>query len=293
MTIRLERRVPRATGPFVWVFPAIGYLLAVYVFPLVYSFALTFQAYDPLTNQFSFSGLSNYVTIFRDDIFWHSFGFTSIFTVAAVSLQFLLGFGIALFFQQDMSGREIFRGIMVVPTIVTPMICGLMWRVLLNTDRGLINYLLSFVGVPRIDWIGSPVFSVISTILVDTWEWSAFIFLILFAGLQVLPVDAYEAAKIDGASKWQTFRHVTLPLLQPVIMVALIFRGADAFRLFDIVYTLTYGGPSYWTYSMHFLGYKAMFTYSRIGYASAVSWVILVVCMLFMFAYYRVYYRKT
>lgn len=279
-------------GPFIWIFPCIIFLMVVYIFPLIYTFALSFHRYDSTHNIFYFYGLSNYINLLKDNIFLDSVKFTLIFTAFAAIPQFLLGFGLALFFCLKFRGKKYLRAIMVIPTIVTPMIAGLMWRLLLNTDRGLINFLLSFIGIPRIDWIGQPITAVISCILVDSWEWTAFIFLILYAGLQVLPVAPFEAAKIDGASRLQIFRYITLPLLQPIIMVAIIFRGVDAFRIFDIIYTTTYGGPSHTTYSLHFFGYKTMFTYSRIGYASAVSYIMFMICMIFMFAYYKTIYKK-
>ena len=275
-------------GPLPYLVPAVLYLVALTIYPLIYSLYLSFQNYTPRTQSFNFVGLGNYLELLGDSVFWASFWNTVIFTIAVTCIELLLGMAVALFFERDFIGKDVIRTALIVPMLSTPMVVGLMWRFLLNADWGIINWLLHFVGVPPINWVGQSPWSLISLILVDVWQWTPFAFLMLYAGLQALPHDLFEAATVDGASAWQKFRYITLPLLQPLIIILLIFRSVDAFRSFDTVFALTYGGPGTSSYTLSFYAYLAGFSFLRVGYASAIAYVMVILVILATTAMFRV-----
>lgn len=267
-------------GPLPYMVPAVLYLFALTIFPLLYSLYLSFQNFTPRTNSFNFVGLANYGELLGDPIFWASFWNTVIFTITVTCVELLLGMAMALFFDRDFIGKDVIRTALIVPMLSTPMVVGLMWRFLLNADWGIINWLLHFVGVRPINWVGQSPWSLISLMLVDVWQWTPFAFLMLYAGLQALPHDLFEAATVDGASPWQKFRYITLPLLQPLIIILLIFRSVDAFRSFDTVFALTFGGPGTSSYTLSFYAYLAGFSFLRVGYASAIAYVMVILVIL-------------
>jgi multiple sugar transport system permease protein len=275
-------------GPLPYMVPAVLYLFALTIFPLLYSLYLSFQNFTPRTNSFNFVGLANYGELLGDPIFWASFWNTIIFTVVVTCIELLLGMAMALFFDRDFIGKDVIRTALIVPMLSTPMVVGLMWRFLLNADWGIINWLLHFVGVKPINWVGLSPWSLISLMLVDVWQWTPFAFLMLYAGLQALPHDLFEAATVDGASPWQKFRYITLPLLQPLIIILLIFRSVDAFRSFDTVFALTFGGPGTSSYTLSFYAYLAGFSFLRIGYASAIAYVMVILVILATTTLFRV-----
>lgn len=263
-------------GPALYVLPAVLYLLALTVYPLLYSLYLAFQTYITQTNSFQFVGVANFVELATDPIFLASFRNTLLFTVAVTVAEVVLGLLIALFFERDFLGKALLRTALIIPMLSTPMVVGLMWRFLLNADWGIINWLLHFVGVGPINWVGQSPWSLISLMLVDIWQWTGFAFLMLYAGLQTLPEELFEAAKVDGANAWQRFTHITLPLLRPLLIILTIFRSVDAFRSFDTVFALTYGGPGTSSYLLSFYAYLAGFSFLRMGYASAMAYVMVI-----------------
>src|SRR4029079_6177307 len=163
--------------------------------------------------------------------------------VASVALQVILGTALAAFFNLHLKGSWIVRGILVLPTLLTPIIVGVMWRALLNPHWGLINWVAAHFGIDPPNWLGTTEWAMPTLVIVDVWQWTPFVFIIVFARLQALPQDVFEASAVDGASRRATLAHITLPLLAPAIAFAAIFRAIDAFRAFDVVFGLTYGGP--------------------------------------------------
>ncbi len=265
-------------NPWVFVLPVTIYLLALGVYPLVSSFALSLHEYHIDSRSFAWVGLSNYALIFQDREFYQAFRNTAIFTIGTVAIELVLGMGLALFMSRRVIGQNVLRTILIIPMMTTPMVVGLMWRFLFNTDFGIVDYVLKVLfGLRPINWLGSAPYSLLSLIIVDVWQWTPFAFLILYTGLQTLPVELLEAARVDGARGIQVFWHVTVPLLLPLITIVILIRGMDSFRAFDTVYTLTFGGPGRESATLSFLAYLEGFAYSHLGLAAATSYVMVAV----------------
>jgi multiple sugar transport system permease protein len=273
---RLWRRLD--SNPWVFVLPATAYLLVLGAYPLISSFILSLHEYRLESRTFAWVGLGNYAAIFQDREFYLAFRNTAIYTVATVALELVLGMGLAVFMTRRVIGRRFLRTILIIPMMTTPMVVGLMWRFLFNTDFGIVDYLLRILfGLRPINWLGSAPYSLMSLIVVDVWQWTPFAFLILYAGLQTISDDLLEAARVDGARAFQVFWHITLPLLLPMITIVILFRGMDSFRAFDTVYTLTFGGPGRESATLSFLAYLEGFAYSHLGLAAAMSYVMVAV----------------
>ena len=277
----------------VWLFvtPVVIYLLAFSLFPLIYSLAISFFRWDQIDASFSFIGLGNYQELFADPVFWQAAGNTAILVVAGVTIQLFLGTALAIFFDMQLRGSWIVRGVLILPMLLTPIVVGLMWRAMLNPDWGMVNYILGQLGLPQPLWLGDPSLALFTLILVDSWQWVPFIMVIVFARLQALPRDSFEAASVDGASSRQTLWNVTLPLLMPAIVFAGIFRAIDAFRSFDVVFGLTFGGPGRLTTTLSFWAWENGLRFNRYGFASAISYVMVVVAIVMitlMFRYLKV-----
>lgn len=265
-------------NPWVFVLPVTVYLLGLGVYPLASSFVLSLHEYHIDTRSFTWVGFSNYAAIFQNSEFYQAFRNTAVFTAATVAIELVLGMGLALFMSRRMIGRGLLRTILIIPMMTTPMVVGLMWRFLFNTDFGIVDYVLrALFGMRPINWLGSAPYSLLSLIIVDVWQWTPFAFLILYTGLQTLPGELLEAAVVDGARGIQVFRHVVVPLLLPLITVVILFRGMDSFRAFDTVYTLTFGGPGRESATLSFLAYLEGFAYSHLGLAAAMSYVMVAV----------------
>jgi len=262
------------------VVPTILYLLVFSVFPLVYSLGISFFDWSQTTRSFTFIGLENYQRLIVDPVFLQSVGNTAIMVGLGVTIQVVLGTALALFFDLHLRGMWFVRGVLILPMLLTPIVVGLMWRALLNPEWGMINWILGELGLPQPLWLADPAIAIFTLIFVDTWQWTPFIFVIVFARLQALPRDVFEASAVDGATRRQRIWHVTLPLLAPAIAFAMIFRAIDAFRAFDVVFGLTYGGPGNFTSTMSFYTWETGFSFTRYGYSSALAYVMVIVAMI-------------
>ena len=257
--------------------PAIIILLALTIYPTIFCYGLSLYSYsfgDPFYKR-EFVGLANYVRILTGYDFWNSLQVTLIFTGATVGLEVIIGLAVALLLNQGLRGERLFRVIMLLPLVTTPVVVGLTWRALFNYEYGIINYYLGALGLPTPNWLGSINTGLLSVIIVDCWQWTPFTSLILLAGLQALPREPYEAAMIDGGSRVQIFRNITLPLLRPSIIVAIIFRAIDTFKAFDNIYVLTQGGPGDTTEVLSFWAYKTGFWFFRMGESAALAILML------------------
>ncbi len=273
--------------PLVLIGPAIAYLISIAIFPLFYSLWLAFQNYDKFSNKFNFIGLANFKEVFTSTIFYTSIKNSVILTVIAVSLELIFGFFLAIYFNQDIRGKRILRTFLILPIVTTPIITGLLWRNLFNADWGLINYILSLFGIEKINWLGKTIPGFVTLIVADVWQWTPFVFLILLAGFNSIPTELYEAAKVDGANLLQTFTRVTLPMLKPAITIAIIFRAVDTFRVVDIVWTLTFGGPGHTTYTIGFHLYQSAFAWGRLGYGAAIGWIMVVIAAIGAWIFFK------
>jgi multiple sugar transport system permease protein len=279
-----RRRAVRRAGPtqrrgevLLLLGPCVLYLLAFSVYPLVVSLLRSFQEYDSRADTWTWIWFGNYTELFTSDEFWHTVEHTAIFTFAGVAIQVLLGTALALFFNQQLRGASIVRAILVLPMLLTPIVVGLMWRMLLNPEWGMLNWLVERAGFENVQWLSDPDTALRTLIMVDCWQWTPFVFIIVYARLQALPQEVFEASSVDGATWWQKTRYVTLPLLMPAIVFAAVFRGIDAFRTFDLVYGLTNGGPVQATSTLSFEAFQNGFEYFRYGYASAIAYVMVII----------------
>ena len=259
--------------------PCVLYLIAFSVYPLVTSLIRSFEDYNQQQNTWRWIGLGNYRQLFADPEFWHTVEHTAIFTFGGVALQVVLGTALALFFNQKLRGATLVRGLLIVPMLLTPVVVGLMWRMLLNSDWGMLNWVANQIGFHNVQWLSDPGTALRTLIAVDAWQWTPFVFVIVYARLQALPQEVFEACQVDGASWFQRLRYLTLPLLAPAIAFAAIFRGIDAFRTFDLVYGLTNGGPVQSTSTLSFQSFRTGFEYRHYGYASAIAYVMVIVAI--------------
>ena len=259
--------------------PAVLFLLFSSVYPLLYSLRLSFFSWNMSVpnSQPVWIGLGNYTRLFSDANFLSSVRITLIFVATSVTIEFILGMGLALL--ATSSGRMVglIRTVLLIPLMMTPVVVGVLWRTLYHSEYGAINFMLNLFGIPSQTFIADPHQALASVIAVEVWQQVPVVAFILAAGIQSLPVDLYKAARVDGASAGQIFREITLPLLRPVILVALLLRIMDAFRIFDIIWTLTFGGPGRTTELLSMLIYKSGLQFFQIGQASAMSWLFLIV----------------
>lgn len=280
------RRLETGFLPYIFLAPAIITLLALTVYPFVYSIYISFFSFKG-GNPFQFIGIDNYTHLLRDGQFWNSIQVVSTYTVCVVSLELVLGFALALFFTQPLRFRNVWRSLMIVPMMLTPVVIGVIWRLMYDPNFGVIDFLLRSGGLPPIEWLSRGSWAFIAVVLVDVWNWTPFMFLLILAGLESLPTEPFEVAQIDGASSLQILRYLTLPLLTPTLLVALLVRSMDAMRIFDHIFIMTMGGPGSATEVASLYMYKTAFKFSDFGYAAAGLFVLLILIT----ALSRVYIR--
>lgn len=256
--------------------PCAVYLAAFSIFPLITSLVRSFEDYDTRTDTWRWVGLQNYSQLIHSPDFWTVVENTVLLTVVGVTVQVVLGTALALFFNQQLRGSSIVRGILILPMLLTPIVVGLMWRALLNPEWGLLNWLAVKAGIGQVGWLSDPNVALWTLVGVDSWQWTPFVFVIVYARLQALPHEVFEAGSVDGANWFQRTLYLTLPLLAPAIVFAAVFRAIDAFRTFDLVYGLTNGGPVEATTTLSFQAFQNGFEFQHYGYASAISYVMVI-----------------
>jgi len=273
-----------ARGPFlernfkyVIVAPAIFVLLLVGLFPLIYSLIVSFQGLGMIEQDTSFQGLLNYKTLFHDARLWESIGHTLIFTAVALPIELALGLLLAHLFLEKMPGRAIFIALLTLPTMISPIVSGATWRLLFDHHFGPINQIIAwFAGhqVPII-WIINPTTVYPAILICEIWQWTPFMFLILLAALSNVDKSLLEAAELDGAPYLTVFRRIVLPAIWPVMSVALLIRGLDLMRLFDIVWALTRGGPGTMTETVSVYTYLEGFEQFEVSYTAAIAFLVI------------------
>ena len=263
--------------PYYLIAPSLIITVSVLFFPLAYSLYISFFAYNlARPTDVPFVGLKNYADNLTQSEFPLALLNTVVFTLGAVTVQFVLGLCFALLLNREFRGQGIVRTCFMLPLFLTPSIVALNWLFMFQPRMGVIPWLASFVGVPPgFPFLATPSTAMAALILVDVWRATPFMFLVLLAGIQGLPQEAIEAASIDGANAWQQLRYVTLPMLAPLILIALSIRGMDAFREFDLVFILTGGGPGRTTEVIGMLAYRTGFNYYDMGRGSAMAYIIL------------------
>ncbi len=255
-----------------FILPALLLLIFVFAYPIARAFWLSFFTENLGTKlQPEFSGFDNYVRMVGDGRFWQSFGTTTIFTTASVVSELILGLGIALILNQKFFGRGAVRTIAILPWALPTALIGLAWAWIFNDQFGVVNDILIRLGLIEtgINWLGDPALAMFATIIADVWKTTPFISILLLAGLQSISSDLYEAHAIDGAKPWQSFVQITLPLLMPQILIAMLFRFAQAFGIFDLITVMTGGGPGGATEVISLYIYSTIMRYLDFGYGAA------------------------
>jgi multiple sugar transport system permease protein len=254
--------------------PAVAFIGLMVVFPLAYTAWLSLtDAFGAVNAETRFLGLTNYADALGDTRrFWPAVGRTAVFTVAAVALELVLGLALAMLLRRPFRGMRWMRTILMVPLLATPVAVGVVWMLILDPTVGIANALLGLVGIPPQPFLGSVAQSLPTLILIDVWQWTPMMTLLLLAGLTTLPEEPEEAALVDGATAWQRFRLVTLPMLGTTIVTALVLRSVDALKTFDLIYATkgAGGGSSYEAETLNVYAYGITFDYSEYGLAAAV-----------------------
>lgn len=281
------RAAARSGFPYWLILPALAILLLVVAYPLGYSLSKSFTNLNLTVPGTQSTGLRNYSDILKDSEFWNSAKVTGIFVAFAVALEFVLGFVVASALARMARMRRWVLPAVLLPMMVTPVVMGLMWKYMLSEDFGVVNWFFSIFGLPVKDWLSNQSTALPTLIAIDIWMWTPFMALILLAGLLSLPREPYEAAAIDGASRWMILRRVTLPLLRKVILVAVLLRTVDALQTFDVLFVTTKGGPGIKTELISYYTYKQGLDFFQMGYALALSWVLVLVTLVVAVAYMR------
>jgi len=254
--------------PYLLLAPTVLLVLAVLVYPLIEGMR-TSTGFYRFGRKLRDVGLGNYTQALHDPAFLSSLQTTAEFVALAVALETVLGLSLALLCAREVRFIRAIRGTLILPMIVTPVVVGIIFRLIYASDVGLVSTIARFLGLPPPEILGQPDVAFAGLVVLDVWEWTPLMFLILLAGIQSLPVEPFEAARVDGAGAWRTFVDHTLPMLRPVILVAITLRAIDALTTFDQVYVLTRGGPGTATQLVSIYGYQTFFQFQQFGYASA------------------------
>lgn len=258
--------------------PTLVVLLIVLAVPMVYSLVVSFFDTN-LKHQGigNFVGLKNYISALTDKYFVSSAWTTLIFTIGVVIFEFLLGLGIALLLNTNVRGKSIYFSIIIIPMMITPVAVGLTWRLLLHSELGIVNYVLGLLGMSGKAWLAESKLALPTVMFIDIWQNVSYMVLVLQAGLVSLPLEPYEAAKVDGASSLQSFRYLTIPMMMPTFMTVLLMRAISALKTYDLIYVLTKGGPGVSTEVISYHIYQEAFRNLELGSASAMSYLLVLV----------------
>lgn len=267
----------RSSARRMFLAPLTAILLALTVVPFVYNIYISLTdkaAANPTTR---FIWFDNYVSLLQDSLFWSSIRITIMFTVVVVLVELAIALAVALALARISRGAPLLRAFFLIPMAAAPVAVLFNWRVMLNVSYGVIDYVLGILGLPQPDWTGDPSTALTTLMIVDIWQWTPFVLIIVAGGLASLPGDIYEASAVDGATAWQNFRYVTLPLLRPYILVAVLFRSIDALKTFDSVQILTSGGPGSKTTMLNYYIFQQGISYLNFGQAAAAATILLVI----------------
>jgi multiple sugar transport system permease protein len=274
-------------------YPVIFLLVLVILAPLCYSFYISLHKYLLQLGLGKWTYLQNYLNAFKSRPFIVSIKNTFVLTFSVVSLEFVIALGLALALNRnDIKGKKFFSIILMIPIMMPPIVVGLIWRLLLHPDLGIINYFLGLLGIPAQGWYGDPKLAMLTVILVDVWHETSLLLIIILSGLASLDKTPYEAAKVDGASNLQTFYYITLPMLAPVLTVAILIRMIAAIKTYDLIYILTRGGPGFKTETMSYTVYKMAFRKLSVSDAAAQSFILLIIIFIFSYILIKIMERR-
>ena len=266
---------------YVFLFPGLFVLIGILIFPIIFTIRLSLSGWNSYTPEMNFIGITNYIRLFTDDPrFWESFFRLSFLSVTTVILQYIIGFALALIVWREIKFKRFFRVIFLIPMMTTPVIMTVIWRTFFHESLGPVNDLLGNLGVKPILWLSDPVIAKFTVIIVEVWQWTPFMFLLLLAGLLSLPKEPFLAAAIDGASSFRKFVYVTFPLMAPISIGAIIIRLIEASKIMDTVFVLTSGGPGTATETSSFYIYIKGLREFQMGYAATLSFTYLVIMII-------------
>ncbi len=268
----------KRTVGWLFVAPSIIVIVLVTIFPTIYSLGLSFFQYEVSQTERSFIGPGNYIALFNDDRFIHSLQVTAILVVVGVSLEMVLGFALAHNLMGKMKGKQIFVAGMLLPVMVMPVVVGYTWKLMWDARYGPIDQVIGWIiGQPfHYAWLAQTSSAIFAVLVTEIWQWTPFMFLVVYSGLTSLDTEVLEAADMDGAAGLRKLWYVTVPLIRPILIVAILIRGLDALKTFDIVYTLTGGAPGTSTETISLYIYKVGYQFFRLGYGAAASFVFLI-----------------
>ena len=269
--VKVETAPPQWRPISYWPFviPAMIVVLAVIIFPWVYTIWRSLHEWK-VGSQPAFVGFANYLRLPTDARFVESIWHTLVYTALSVLLPLILGTLAAVIFNTKFPLRGFFRGLFILPMMATPVAIALVWTMMFHPQLGILNYLLSLVGLPPSLWVFHPATAIPALVMVETWQWTPLVMLIVLGGLSAIPSEPYESAQIDGATPWQTFRQISLPMIMPFLFIATMIRMIDAVKSFDIIFAITQGGPGSATETINLYLYSVAFVYYDVGYASAI-----------------------
>ena len=281
MTVAQVRRMSVSDSPVPWLLPLVALLLVFTVYPLFYNIWLSFHEYVPRRRALEYVGLSNWTQLWEDARFWQSLTITFVYFAVALAIELVLGMAIALLLDSDGFGFGFLRGLLTMTLVIPPAIAGMMYLLMEDPQFGVISYFLQWTGLldPAHPILATASTALAGVLLPEIWQWTPFMVLIFLAGLRALPPEPYEAAMIDGASQWQIFRRITLPMMSKVIAIAVLIRGIDLFRVFDYVFVMTSGGPGTSTYTLSLYAWQQTFSFVKWGYGATLSLVTLAIIL--------------
>jgi len=291
------RRRLTSDHAWLWLAPVILLLLFIGIYPFIYNIWNSFQEFNPMSGKVEPVGFENWQRLFQEMTqaggrVRSALGTTAIYVSAALVIEFILGLSIAVLFNSGIWGSGFWQAVMILPMVVPPTVAAVMFKVLENPDYGALAYYLQSVGITdKVEPLlrGTGRFAIPAVLIPDVWQWTPFFVLILLAGLKALPTEPLEASRVDGATSWQTFCNVTLPMLRPMIAIAVLFRLVDLLKVFDYIYVLTSGGPGTRTEVISFYAYQRSFTTIEWGYGSVLGIVILVIAIVVATLFVRVF----
>lgn len=267
------------------IMPLILVLLAVVGYPIVYSVWLGFTDYKLVSRSVNYVGFDNYISVLVNPHFWSAMAVTVVYVLIAVSVGLALGLVLALALQKQKWMKNVTRSLLLTPMFITPVAVGLMFRFMLNDQLGLIPKMLGKIGI-NYDFLG-PGKALVTLAFVDVWQWTPFMMLLLLAGLESLPKQPFEAARVDGAGSWYVFRRVTFPLLVPIMSIAILLRSLDATKMFEYVWATTRGGPGIETQTIQYFAYQTGIQFFRLSEASAMGFILLLLVMIVIVVLFR------
>jgi multiple sugar transport system permease protein len=280
---------PERNSGYAMVAPAVLALGAVALYPLLAAGWMSLHRIILVFHERQWLGLDNFASLMGDGRFWSAFGNTAYFALVAVTLEVVLGLGFAMLLNAAFPGRGALRAAVLVPWAVPTVVSAKMWAWFFNPDQGLLAAVLPLKDV---NWLGSPGYAMHAAIVVDVWKTTPFVALLLLAGLQSIPEELYQAGRVDGATRWQLFRNVTLPMLRPALLLAVLFRALDALRVFDAIYVLTEGGPANTTETLSIYAYKTLMRSGDFGYGATLAVATFLIILLFSLGYLRLFRRQ-